>query len=622
MKYCDLVMKGGITSGIVYPNAVLALAREFRFKSVGGRWAGAIAAAVTAAAAFGDRRIASGEAAMHDAPGAGFDGLRDVAAQLTTHGFIHRLFQPALGVRNAYRALVVCAGTGSKWKKVAAASLAVLATAPFEFLLVFGLLLALGYSLANAGGLLAMLVPSFFCGYAAAAVSSVLRVARVVRDNQFGLCAGMRERGASTPALTEWLHATLQQLAGKPLDQPLTFADLCRAPRFPGEPATPDALVLRMITTSISHREPRTLPFRDVRFWFLREEFDRLFPKGVVDWMVANGGAPEHVEGKTYHPLPADDDLPVIVATRMSLSFPLLVSAVPLHEPAKRMPSEPEPVAEQAPTARAKSAADSADQLATGGARTPSKIASMRTVWFSDGGIGSNFPIHLFDAALPLWPTFAINLVYAAVDDTSVPQRDAVFLPERNAQGWQRTYAKLGDGNAAGDVASFLFGIVATMQNWRDLLLARAPGQRDRIVHVALEGDEGGMNLDMPQAVLHRIAAKGAAAGERFNAFSFENHYWIRWRNLASGLQRYTLQVARTHDATLRIPDYASAYALPESPDADPPSYPYTDYFQRNESTRLLLQLVHQGEAWADMQPDLTQGAPRPLPQMTITPIY
>ncbi|HDX0915153.1 TPA: patatin-like phospholipase family protein, partial [Stenotrophomonas maltophilia] len=45
-KYCDLVMKGGITSGIVYPNAVLALAREYRFKSIGGTSAGAIAAAV------------------------------------------------------------------------------------------------------------------------------------------------------------------------------------------------------------------------------------------------------------------------------------------------------------------------------------------------------------------------------------------------------------------------------------------------------------------------------------------------------------------------------------------------------------------------------------------------
>jgi len=46
-KYCDLVMKGGITSGIVYPNAVLSLAREYRFKSIGGTSAGAIAAAVT-----------------------------------------------------------------------------------------------------------------------------------------------------------------------------------------------------------------------------------------------------------------------------------------------------------------------------------------------------------------------------------------------------------------------------------------------------------------------------------------------------------------------------------------------------------------------------------------------
>ena len=35
-KYCDLVMKGGITSGIVYPNAALALARDYRFKNIGG----------------------------------------------------------------------------------------------------------------------------------------------------------------------------------------------------------------------------------------------------------------------------------------------------------------------------------------------------------------------------------------------------------------------------------------------------------------------------------------------------------------------------------------------------------------------------------------------------------
>ncbi|WP_036169211.1 patatin-like phospholipase family protein [Noviluteimonas dokdonensis] len=613
MKYCDLVMKGGITSGIVYPNAVLALAREFRFKSVGGTSAGAIAAAVTAAAACGDRRRAAG-AAAHDSAGAGFDGLAQVASQLTTQGFIHRLFQPAWGARNAYRALVCAAGTAPRWKKVAAIVGAILATAPLEFALVFGLLLALGYSLAGGGGVLAMGAPSLFCAYAAAAISAVLRVARVVRGNLFGLCNGK-------DALTAWLHETLQHLSGQSGQAPLTFEDLRSAPRFDDEPATPDAIVLRMITTSISHREPRTLPFRDVKFWFLREEFDRLFPKSVVDWMVANGGAPEHVGDKVYHPLPGDDRLPVIVATRMSLSFPLLVSAVPLHEPARR--ASPEQDVERVLAEPAKSQVDSADQLATGGAeRTASNIAAMRPVWFSDGGIGSNFPIHLFDAALPLWPTFAIDLVYKAVDDTGVERDGAVFLPERNAQGWQRTYQAIGDRNAPADVAGFVFGIVATMQNWRDLLLARAPGQRDRIVHVALEGDEGGMNLDMPQAVLERIAAKGTQAGERFNTFSFENHYWIRWRNLASGLQRYTQQVARTHDGRLRVPDYAAAYALPESADAQPPSYALRDEFQRIESARLLWQLVHQGEAWADMQTDLTQGAPRPLPQLAITPIY
>jgi Patatin-like phospholipase len=52
-RYCDLVMKGGITSGVVYPNAVLALAREFRFKNIGGTSARAIAAAISAAAALG-----------------------------------------------------------------------------------------------------------------------------------------------------------------------------------------------------------------------------------------------------------------------------------------------------------------------------------------------------------------------------------------------------------------------------------------------------------------------------------------------------------------------------------------------------------------------------------------
>ena len=57
-KPCDLVMKGGITSGIVYPPAVLKLKDRYRFRCIGGASVGAIAAAGAAAAEMG--RSASG----------------------------------------------------------------------------------------------------------------------------------------------------------------------------------------------------------------------------------------------------------------------------------------------------------------------------------------------------------------------------------------------------------------------------------------------------------------------------------------------------------------------------------------------------------------------------------
>jgi len=163
---------------------------------------------------------------------------------------------------------------------------------------------------------------------------------------------------------------------------------------------------------------------------------------------------------------------------------------------------------------------------------------------------------------------------------------------------------------------------VSTMQNWRDLLQARAPGYRDRIVHVALEGDEGGMNLDMPQAVLSRIADKGTLAGQRFGAFSFENHYWVRWRNLASAYQRYTVDVARTDDPAQQVIAYRAAYASVASGQPPPPSYALTAQDKRRESQRLYAQMVEQGTRWNDLGPDLGEGAPRPLPQLRVTPIY
>lgn len=625
-KYCDLVMKGGITSGIVYPNAVLALARQYRFKSIGGTSAGAIAAAVAAAAALGDRRRHAGQPLP---PGAGFEGLAAVSAELAQRGFIYRLFQPARGARAAYRLLVVLASHAAWPRKLVSLLLAVFTIAPLEVVVTLALLLGLGYAAGGGAAVLGTLLPSLLCAYGAGVAGALLRVARVARGNLLGLCSGLARPG-QRPALTEWLHERLQQLAGRtPLDAaPLTFADLHQAPRYAGEPDDPRAITLQMISTCVSHNEPRTLPFTEARFWFLREEFERLFPRSVVEWLVQQAGAPQQVEGKCYFRLPADDQLPVLVATRMSLSFPLLISAVPLHEPSHRGAAAG--AAAVAPGRDGHNVADSMEGLTQAG-QPPATAATVgfRPCWFSDGGISSNFPIHLFDAALPRWPTFAINLVYPGqaaatpppADDEAALQR-AVVRPGSNRDGWQRSYHAIARPLAAAELARFVFAVISTMQNWRDTLQARAPGYRDRIVSVALEGDEGGMNLDMPQQVLSRIAHKGTLAGERFCAFSFDNHYWVRWRNLASAYQRYTVEVARTDDPAQQVLAYRSAYASVASGQPGPPSYPLAAQDKRRESQRLYRQMVEQGMTWEDCGPDLTDGAPRPLPQLRVTPIY
>jgi hypothetical protein len=272
------------------------------------------------------------------------------------------------------------------------------------------------------------------------------------------------------------------------------------------------------------------------------------------------------------------------------------------------------------------------DALATGGDQRVSQITAFRVCWFSDGGISSNFPVHLFDAPLPLWPTFAIDLVYPKTNDRD-PQPDgrpaagqpgeaAVFLPSENNQGWQRTYQSITQTLAAREMVSFLFGIIATMQNWRDLLQSRAPGHRDRIVHISLSGEEGGMNLDMPQDVLSRIAQKGTAAGNLLKSFSFENHYWIRWRILASALQRYTKRVSESDESRPKIPAYLGAYQLAKTDPPEPPSYKFSSREKREEAQKLFAALVAKGKEWEDLGPDLSEGSPRPLPQMQILPTY
>ena len=94
VRECDVVMKGGIASGVVYAGAIRSLAREFRFRSLGGTSAGAIAAAVAAAAEY--RRQTRG---AH-----GFAHLLEpLVDDLTARRFFPRLLQTGRATRPVVR---------------------------------------------------------------------------------------------------------------------------------------------------------------------------------------------------------------------------------------------------------------------------------------------------------------------------------------------------------------------------------------------------------------------------------------------------------------------------------------------------------------------------------------
>src|SRR5216683_1715186 len=110
--YCDLIMKGGITSGVVYPLAISELAKQYKFKNIGGASAGAIAAAGAAAAEYGRR---------HGKPQT-FDRLAEVATNIASDGRLLSLFEPTAKAQPAFSVLTSTLGAKGTWPKVQAAA--------------------------------------------------------------------------------------------------------------------------------------------------------------------------------------------------------------------------------------------------------------------------------------------------------------------------------------------------------------------------------------------------------------------------------------------------------------------------------------------------------------------
>ena len=614
LRECDIVMKGGITSGIVYPMAVWELSQRYRFRNVGGTSAGAIAASATAAAELGRGK-----------PGAGFDRLSRMPSALADGGKLFSLFQPQAGTAALFALFVAWLGEGGG----AARTARVLGAAWWRYAeWILGgaapgvaLLLAVyfgsdgGARVAGvaAGALLALL------GSALTLAAGVLRdVTRALPANGFGACKGY-DAAEETPGLITWLDAELDALAGRESgDPPLTFGDLWGA-RGDTVPAVDDRRInLEMITTNLTHGRPYTLPFASREFFFDPVELAAYFPPRIMTWMVAKGEA--HMkereplssqDGRVVLPLPPACDLPVLVATRMSLSFPFLFSAVPLYSIDRGRP-------------------DYTDDT---------KPLIAERCWFSDGGITRNFPVHFFDSLLPRRPTFGINLLpFTRFHPRDVDTESAnVYMPKHNGAGiaeWWNRFDEDYRGNplpGARKLLGFVLAMVNTARTWQDNALTRAPGYRDRVVHVKLAREEGGLNLTMPKAVLDRLTARGRAAGallrRRYTerptepgvTISWPNHRRVRYRAAMAALSRTLKEMRRSYRhpaagdtsyadiADGRSDDGAGAYRWkPHQRDADP----------RGQTERLFAVV----DAWDASNVQFEAGRPRPPAELRPTP--
>jgi predicted acylesterase/phospholipase RssA len=604
LRECDVVMKGGITSGVIYPRLLATLSSVYKLRSFGGTSAGAIAAAAGAAAQLG---VSSG--ANPDA----FSILDKLPSELGTTpragagSMLLMLFQPQRTLAPLFALLKAALNASSAGERLR--TIGIQALLQFPLGAILGMLPGLvTYWYARGAGALLSILFAIIGALVGAATSAILCLGRELPANGFGLCSGMPaiggERAAQEP-LTPWLHRYLNRLAGKPPGEPLTFGELWAGRlrvegQVPDRPADGTARVidLAMITTALNLGRPYRLPFETDDFYFLKEDMERLFPASVVSWLVEHARPSATATAlssgnKTYYALPVAAEVPVIMAVRLSLSFPILLAAVPFHIVDRTLA-----VNEKGPT-------------------------RATAVFFSDGGLCSNFPIQFFDSALPTRPTFGVDLQSFHPDHRA--QRVWMPAPMENREGIQSYCPPLPTARTLRSVAGFVDTLVSTMQNWQDQMQLVMPGFRDRIVHVCHTAEEGGLNLDMPPPTIATLAGSGAeAATQLIKAFAeggglaapnaWDNHQRSRVRTLLCLVQQQLESISAAL-ARERDPTWEQILV-----NAHPPSYPFHAEQLASAAGSLLMALDSLAHAFPSAGASLCAGAPRPSPELKVAP--
>jgi len=176
----------------------------------------------------------------------------------------------------------------------------------------------------------------------------------------------------------------------------------------------------------------------------------------------------------------------------------------------------------------------------------------------------------------------------------------------------------------------FLDSAMRTMQNRVDEAQMRVPGYRDRVSHVSLSDDEGGMNLTMPPPRIEALTARGRFAAMRLRdaytppdtpakRITWDNHRWVRLRSALSVFEEMHKLFVAGYEGASANGDRTYLELIRRGKSDLPNSYRWNRKAQRRLAER---QIKSIRKAADGVSPTSTVGedGPSPPPIARITP--
>lgn len=462
------------------------------------------------------------------------------------------------------------------------------------------------------------------------ALNVIVRLLRRLPENNFGLCNGsFPDQLETTANIPWWEQQRLQDKEDAPTVLPLTHwldeyfnklaygenpdADRFSSQELPTFGAAQKKLIkdhrstagqcepkhcppitfrdlikhdihLHLKATNLSQQIASSIPFADNGLFYRRDEFEQLFPKNVIAYLddfEEKFPTLEKFTRQGYRRLPLGEALPIIIGVRMSLSFPILLSAIKLY-------------------------------------KETASACVLIPCWFTDGGITSNFPVSLFDDPLPACPTFAIDLIppndpvlFSLPDNETPPDPLWWYKEGHTPTVSQRSLASvLGWQPGLSQLLGFVSALFDTARNWRDNSYVILPGYRDRVARVHVPSSAGGLNLAMPPESILELSNRGeAAAQELTRRFAIDSTHPMNWQHHQR--MRFRSFMASFDDLATEYCEKYSSGGYKDSIQNRPDDFSWNDSQQSLALTNLE-RLMDTFDKWPKQESPFLHQAPMP----------